>query len=371
MAPDGSRPDVEECAQPAAYSRLSNPLFRMSIMRAHTFAVAVALAAYSATVSSQTMQPSTQTYTNPVYAHDFPDPFVLRVGDMFYAYATETRGYGFQVMQSPDLVHWTHKGTAFRPPWSSVHLWAPEVLHYRGRFYMTYSAKNPSTGKREIGIAVATTPLGPYVDQAILARPAENNPLGVIDATLFVDVDGTPYMLYSEEEPRRIVIRKLSPDLMRAVTEPSPVVQPDRPWEHGVTEAPTLIRRHGLYHLFYSAGGFQSDTKAGAVYAVAHAVARSVTGPYKKDDAPLLRTVPDRVYSPGHQCIVSLPSGEDWIVYHAWDAENEPHYGSNPLGRTLRIDRLRWRGDTPYVDGPSTDPRPVPTLNAHGRGVAR
>jgi beta-xylosidase len=339
-------------------------------MRIRTIARATALA-IAIWLPGNAMNAPNATYTNPVYAHDFPDPFILTVGGVFYAYATETRGYGFQVMQSPDLVHWTHKGTIFRPPWSSVHLWAPEVLHYRGRFYMTYSAKNPSTGKREIGVAVADSPLGPFTDKAILARPAQNNPLGVIDATLFVDADGAPYMLYSEEEPRRIVLRRLAPDLMSAVTDPEPVVQPDRPWEFGVTEAPTLIRRNGRYHLFFSVGGFQSDDKAGAVYAVAHAVADRITGPYKKDDAPLLHTVPGRVYSPGHQCIVRLPSGEDWIAYHAWDAQNEPHYGSNPLGRTLRIDRLIWRGDAPYVDGPSTEPRPAPDVRPRPRDRAR
>ncbi len=41
------------------------------------------------------------------------------------------------------------------------------------------------------------------------------------------------------------------------------------------------------------------------------------------------------------------------MVYHAWDDQNEPRYGANPLGRTLRIDRLTWRGDTPVMDGPT------------------
>ncbi|GIV14654.1 MAG: hypothetical protein KatS3mg022_0089 [Armatimonadota bacterium] len=56
------------------------------------------------------------TYTNPVYARDFPDPHVLFYRGKFYAYATHSSGHDFQVMESPDLVHWTHKGSAFRPP---------------------------------------------------------------------------------------------------------------------------------------------------------------------------------------------------------------------------------------------------------------
>ncbi|MDW8290736.1 MAG: hypothetical protein RMM06_08430, partial [Armatimonadota bacterium] len=73
-------------------------------------------------------------------------------------------------------------------------------------------------------------------------------------------------------------------------------------------------------------------------------------------------TVPGKVYGPGHQCIVSLPSGEMWMLYHGWDDQNEPMYGSNPLGRTLRLDRLLWKEGKPFVDGPSTEPRPVPRI---------
>src|SRR2546421_79312 len=63
-------------------------------------------------------------YTNPVYAHDFPDPFVIEYHGRFYAYATESGRTGFQVMDSPDMVHWTHRGIALEVPWSRKHYWA-------------------------------------------------------------------------------------------------------------------------------------------------------------------------------------------------------------------------------------------------------
>lgn len=75
-----------------------------------------------------------------------------------------------------------------------------------------------------------------------------------------------------------------------------------------------------------------------------------------------------RVYGPGHQCVVQLPSGETWMAYHGWDDQGEPRYGANPLGRTLRIDRLRWDGDMPVMDGPTTTPMPVPVIEGEPRG---
>lgn len=329
-------------------------------------ALALAAACSAAAAAAQTSTPAPQpmtdskTYTNPVWDRDFPDPHIIRHQGKFYAYGT-----GFQVMESDDLVHWTHRGSPFRVPWAKEHPWAPEVTVYRGRFYMTYSALNPETRKHDIGMAVADSPLGPFTHQSILVR-GDNNRVGVIDATVFRDADGTPYLVYSEEEPRRIVLKRLTGDLLKTIGEPVELVRPDRDWERNVTEAPTMLLRNGRYYLFYSVGWYQS-TKQDASYAVCYAVAPSVRGPYVKAEKPLLATVPDKVYGPGHQCLVELPSGEMWMAYHGWDARGEPLYGRNPAGRTMRIDRLRWEGDTPVMDGPTTTPQPAPRVEASGR----
>lgn len=320
---------------------------------------------FSPELTANNQQPTTpfatsRTYTNPVYARDFPDPHVLSYGGRFYAYATQKDDHGFQVMESTDLVRWTHRGAAYKPPWAKQHYWAPEVIAYRGRLWMTYSALNPRTGRHDIGIADASSPLGPFRHRAILVR-GDRNRVGVIDTTVFIQRDGTPYLIYSEEDPRRLVLRRMRRNLLALEGEVTELLRPDRDWERGVTEAPTLVRRGDLYHLFYSVGWFQSDRKD-ACYAVCHAVARALLGPYLKSPEPILKGVPEQVYGPGHQSLVSTPGGEIWMLYHAWDARNEPRYGSNPLGRTLRLDPLRWRGDQPYVDGPSTTPRPAPSF---------
>ena len=288
-----------------------------------------------------------KTYTNPVYAHDFPDPFVLEYKGRFYAYATETNGFRFQVMESPDLVHWTHKGTCFTVPWSNEHYWAPEVICHGNQFYITYSALNPATHKHDIAMATATNPLGPFIHRSFLVR-GENNRVGVIDATIHIERQ-TPYLLYSEEEPRRIVLRQMSADLLSTLGETVELIKPDRDWEHGVTEAPTVLKRDGIFILFYSGGWFQSD-KANASYCVAYATAPTLTGPYTKQGQILIGDG-KTTFGPGHQCLVTLKSGEDWLLYHGWDSQGEPRYGSNPLGRTLRLDRLRWKEGKPFVEG--------------------
>lgn len=299
-----------------------------------------------------------KTYTNPVWNADFPDPHVIAFQGRYYAYATETaaRGRGFQVMESRDLVDWTHKGICLTPPWSKEHLWAPEVIQRGKEFYMTYSAKNLTTNKHDIGIAVAKSPLGPFEHKAILVT-GENNKVGVIDTTVFVEKDGTAYLLYSEEEPRRIVAKKLAPDWLSTVGEVVELVKPTQAWERGVAEAPTILVRGGKYHMLYS-GGWYESRKNDASYCIAHAVSDRLLGPYEKKGA-ILASLPGLVWGPGHQCVVTVGK-TDWLLYHGWNDENEPRYGSNPKGRTLRMEKLTWRDGELQPVAPTTTPQPAP-----------
>src|SRR5215212_190872 len=72
-----------------------------------------------------------ETFRNPVYGPDFPDPFVLRVGSTYHAYATNARGRNVQTLTSDDLVHW-RRGPDALPEvgrWAYPgKTWAPEVL---------------------------------------------------------------------------------------------------------------------------------------------------------------------------------------------------------------------------------------------------
>ena len=306
------------------------------------------------------VEAQTATYTNPVYARDFPDPFVLRHDGLYYAYATQTRVTGFQVMESDDLIRWTWRPLDFSIPWSSEHLWAPEVVERGGSFYLTYSALDPLSHRHHIAIATADHPAGPFTHRAILVR-GDDNEVGVIDATIAFEPDGGATLVYSEERPRRIVARRMTPDLMGVKAKVSELIRPDLDWEAGVVEAPTLVRRDGRYHLFYSGGPYQG-TKAASRYAVGHASSRALLGPYAKSPRPLLESVEGQIYGPGHQCVIATPGGSTWMLYHAWDAEGEPNYRQNPTGRTLRLDPLVWDNGRPRIPGPSTTPVVAPIV---------
>ncbi|MCW5940682.1 MAG: family 43 glycosylhydrolase [Fimbriimonadaceae bacterium] len=324
-------------------------------------------------LSLATVGESPGTYRNPVWERDFPDPFLVRDGRDFYAYATHNGPEGFQLMTSRDLVRWTHLGGIGKPDWSDGQLWAPEVVHWRGKWYLFFSARDRETGKRDLAVSVGESPRGPFRPHAKLVTGRSENPgdddNGAIDPDVFID-NGRPYLLYVRESPpRAIKIVSLGSDMRRTEGEARTILLADRPEEKGILDAPTLVRRGRTYWLFYSSGWFQSS-KEDACYRVWAARSSRLFGPYAKPVAPLLETRPGETYSPGHQAVLELPSGEWWIAYHGWNTEGDPMYGHNPVGRTLRLDRLAWTKGGPRTPGPTLSAQPLPRIewqgSAHG-----
>lgn len=304
-------------------------------------------------------------FSNPVWPKDFPDPHIVQDGDTFYAYATHNSPAGFQIMSSPDLATWKHLGGVNVPDWSDGQLWAPEVYKWQGKWYMFYSARDKKSRKRDLAVSVSDKPTGPYRFLSKLVLGSSENPgadeNGAIDPNLHFE-NGTPYLLYIREAPpRSIKMVQLNKELTKTVGEKKVVLPVDRDIEKGILDAPTLVKKDGTYWLFYSSGWFQSY-KRDACYQVWAAKASSLFGPYVKPAKPLLTTKAGETYSPGHQCLVELSTGEWWMGYHAWDASNEPLYGQNKNGRTLRLDRLEWRKDGPQCLGPSVSPQPKPKV---------
>ena len=54
------------------------------------------------------------TFTNPVFADNFPDPGVIPADGTWYAYGTNNASANVPVMTSPDLVSWAPRGTKCR-----------------------------------------------------------------------------------------------------------------------------------------------------------------------------------------------------------------------------------------------------------------
>ncbi|MGI4864706.1 MAG: family 43 glycosylhydrolase [Janthinobacterium lividum] len=270
-----------------------------------------------------------------VLNEDFPDPSVLLAPDgYYYAYATQTKRQGqilnFQVARSLDLFTWEHLGEAFpeKPTWAatSQRFWAPDVSrHPDGRYLMYYSAQPNEPGSSMVlGLAVADAPAGPFRDvgQPLLAG---GQGFRDIDPMRFVDdASGQSWLFYgSGFGPLRV--RELAADGLgfAAGSYEHELVQAAGAGYGQLIEGSWVHYRQGWYYLFYS-----GDNCCGphAHYAVLVARARHPAGPYQTlasasgtEGTILVENA--RWQAPGHNSLITDPSGQDWLLYHAIDRQ--------------------------------------------------
>jgi GH43 family beta-xylosidase len=309
-----------------------------------------------------------RTYLNPVYPKSFPDPFVLKFNGEYFAYSTGFAADGnvFGVLRSDDLVQWNDVGGAMKPlEQSPPYYWAPEVTYDNGKFYLYYSVGNETF--MELRVAVSDRPDSGFVDSGnrLTAQPF------AIDAHVFIDEDGSKYLFYATDfldhshiGTGTVVDRML--DWFTLEGKPRPVTRakydwqvydPNRKEKGGVrwhtVEGPAVLRRKGLYYEMFSGGNWQ-NTSYGVSFAVSEQIGEPDEWSQFSDGTnvlPILRTVPDTVIGPGHNCVVRGPNNRElYCIYHRWIEGN----------RVMAIDRMDFAGKRIFVVGASSTPQPAP-----------
>lgn len=272
------------------------------------------------------------------------DPFVLEFRDTFYLYGT-TSGNGFKYWTSEDMQMWTEQGFAFRKDgntWGQSNFWAPEVIEYKGRFYLAYSSKGKTMNGEgmRICIAVADHPGGPFTD---LYAPLFDYNFSCIDAHIYIDNNNSPYLYYEMVGAvgefwnqkgflwGMIYGVALSADLSTPLHEPKLCLYPTQKWEgiHSMwarsVEGMTVFKNDSVYYMTYSANNYK-DPNYGIGYATsAHPLGMWV----KSEDNPVLsKDLSKGLSGPGHNSI--LKYDEEWHLFYHSHADPD-----NPSGRRI------------------------------------
>jgi len=324
----------------------------MIIRKAREAGVTGSLAACLAAVLLAGCAPSPPPASTPAPAaflidRDFADPDVIEANGSYVAFATNARGGNVQFATSEDLTHWEgslQDALPDLPTWASAgRTWAPDVsVAADGGYMMYFVATHTASEKQCIGAATSSTATGPYtpVDGAPIVCPLDEG--GAIDPATFTDDDGTRYLIWKNDGnccaiDTWIQLAPLTADGTRLAAPPTRLFTQTQPWEGELVEGPVLVKRGGEYVMFYSANDY-----ATADYAVGVATASAITGPYVKQDGPLLstRSTAGRYSGPGGQDVITTAAG-DMILFHGWD-ELLMYRGLNALP-------LGWDGSHPFL----------------------
>jgi hypothetical protein len=291
----------------------------------------------------------------PVYGGDFPDPFVLRLGNNYFGYATQTGAINVQGLQSQDnRASWQGPTTVLPllPLWAGWgRTWAPSVLQRGQSFLMYYTAAHYASGRQCISVASSSLPQGPFLDLSLAPWLCQFDRGGSIDPYAFVDDDGTAYLLWKSDDnaigrPPSLWGQQLSPDGLSLVGQPVELLVQDQAWEGPVIEGPAMVREGANYYLFYGANRYYSSESA-----IGYGICARPLGPCAKvtTTGPWMASH-DQAVGPGGPTLFEDAVGTLHIGYHAW-SPGQVGYETGGA-RSLWIDRLSFVNGQPVAGGP-------------------
>ena len=323
----------------------------------------------------------------PILTGFHADPEVLysnKTGK-YYIYSTTdgTPGWGghdFSVFSSTNLIDWTDEGKMLdvkgdQVKWATGNAWAPCIIERTGRlgnssfgrlgketdihqspqttkrltpkttkYYFYFSAHNPETNRKEIGVAVSDSPTGPFVDSGRPIVTDADRPAGAsggqaIDVDVFRDPKtgkhylywGNGFMAGAELSDDMLSIKK------ETITHLTPQGGTLQTW--AFREGAYVFYRKGTYYFMWSV-----DDTGSPNYHVCYGTSKSPLGPITidPDNYLVIRQKPeDGIYGTAHNSVLQVPGKDEWyIVYHRI---NKHFLDRNPgIHREVCIDRMTF-----------------------------
>ena len=291
---------------------------------------------------------------NPVINGCYADPQIRIYNGQYWIFPTGNpfaNCQSFDCFSSKDMVTWTrHKRilTDQSVKWVHKSLWAPDSLEKDGKYYLFFSGNDaypidrkngnftpckPSEKKYGgIGVAVASSPEGPYRD--LIGKPLIDqfwNAAQPIDQYVF-KYKGEYYMIYGGWGKCNLV--KLADDFKSLVPLPDGSMYKDMTPE-GYVEGSVMFERKGKWYFMWSEGNWTNSS-----YKVAYGMADTPFGPFKRI-ATILSEKKDMATGAGHHSVMNYPNTDDWyICYH-----RRPIPNYHMSHRETCIDRLYFDKD--------------------------
>ena len=312
------------------------------------------------------------------------DPVMAYEDSTYYVFST---GIGVQMMTSTDLQTWTvYRRPALQPidgqdiqqrrllpawttdsvPGFRSHVWAPDIIHYRDRWWMAYSCS--TFGRNTSAIGLASSPTLNFRDTVsyhwtdhgclVASREGRDN-WNAIDPAFIIDEHDSPWLVWgsfwdgikmarldstmhiaADAQFKTIARRIALKDTLRA--EPNPT---SKFAGRNAIEAPFIFHHGNYYYLFvshdYCCRGIESN------YKVVVGRSTKVDGPYldrtgrdMADGGGVFVIEGDKknFEAAGHCAAYHLPDGRDLFICHGYSYKHS--------GQSILIQReIRWTED--------------------------
>ena len=234
--------------------------------------------------------------------------------------------------------------------WADGNAWAPCIEEKRiedsYKYFFYYSGHPVTGGGKQIGVAVADSPTGPFTD---LGHPIiTHSPTGdgqQIDVDVFTDPVsdksnlywGNGYMAGAELNDEMLSIKE---NTVTVMTPKGGTLE-----DYAYREGPYVFYRNGLYYFMWSV-----DDTGSKNYHVAYGTSHSPLGPITvaKDPIVIIQSPEREIYGTGHHSTLQVPGKDEWyILYHRINK----HFLNNDLGnhREVCIDKMECNADRTII----------------------
>ncbi len=259
------------------------------------------------------------TYSNPVIFGDFPDPDVIRVGDVYYMLSTTMHHFpGATLLKSYDLVNWEYCSNPLQkiestPPYNldganrySHGQWASALGYKNGTFYLLFNTLDEGAY-----LMTATDPAGEWTKRKL------ND--SFYDCGLLFDDNGKTYVVYGIDNIR---IAELDENFAKVPGKDQQVFT--YTFRKGL-EGSHLYKINGYYYIYSTYGGwpaFQVALRSSSIF-----------GPYEEH----VVINDDNI----HQgALVQTQTGEWWSMMF---------YDKGAYGRLPNLQPITWVDNWPVA----------------------
>ena len=292
-----------------------------------------------------------ETFTNPILSSG-ADPWVTwKDGYYYYTNTVGNRIILYKTEKLHELKNEIPK-TVWTPPATgpnSKAIWAPELHHLDGKWYLYYTAtdvNNDGDASRYIFVLENTSadPLqGTWTDKGKV-----NMQHSGLDGSVF-EHGGKRYFAYSAYiGPQSVLVISLMKNPWTLAGKQVVIAKPDKIWEkfggREILEGPQFLTNNtGKVFIIYSASACWADEYSlGMLTANDKADLLNQTSWVKSAEPVFKQSAAHHVYAPGHNSFFTSPDGkEHWILYHANTGAGQ---GCDHR-RSPRMQPFQWKKD--------------------------